>query len=85
MIRFHCPKCGHDTAEEVLMDAVVYTEVTGISEECIDLTYGDYEINDGHVSYYQCAKCGWAVPGVDNADDMYAWIKKNGKETGDEN
>lgn len=84
MSRFCCPKCGHDTAEEIVMDAVLYNEVLGLSEDGAYLAYGDYDINDGCVAHYRCAKCGWNVPGVNSVDDMCNWIKENGKEVKDE-
>ena len=53
---FCCPVCASDRIEEVLINAVMMSEVLEIdSNGC--KTYGDSEASSGEVEGYRCACC----------------------------
>jgi hypothetical protein len=72
---FTCPECGEHHLEEVMLNVTVSSEVTSVDEfeEC---EY-DVQTNDGgEVDRYECAECGWVVPNVKDAFDLFNWLKK---------
>ena len=81
MIKFKCPECGNDCAEEVVTNAVISNKVNGIAEDCEDLDYGECgECFDGIISRYQCASCGYVIPDITTPEQMVEWLKENGTE-----
>lgn len=75
-MNFVCPCCGSDRIEEILVNAVVSTEVTNVGDDDgeADMEYGDTNVGDGEVQNYQCLKCGGGI-----ANDRYKlleWLKE---------
>ena len=66
ILKFKCPKCGHDRIEEIMINVIVSTPICRIN--VIDNGYeSEYDHSkaenyDGQVDRYQCAKCGFIVP-----------------------
>lgn len=81
MKKFCCPRCKNDTAEEIIVHAVIANEVKGIDDVCNeDLDYGLCgECNDGYIDRYQCKSCGYVIPNVNCVEDMVKWLNENGK------
>lgn len=80
MKEFCCPKCGHNIAEEVMLDCCVSNEVVGVASSGDELEYGTCgEIDGGYIARYQCQSCGYIIPGVQSFEEMIDYINKNGK------
>ena len=72
-VRYRCPKCGNDTLDEKLTEAVVYTTLAVMAIDSQMNTAADYVENsdyhdEGELFGYQCTKCG-ATP-IDGQDSM---------------
>lgn len=57
---FKCTACGHNGVEEILVNAVVSTEVIMIASDGHKV-YGDHSIMEGDVEEYRCSGCGVPV------------------------
>lgn len=59
-IEFKCKNCGGDRVEELIVDAVAATSVTGVSGEGLQqrLVFGDTDVINGEVDRFRCADCG---------------------------
>ena len=78
-MKFKCPKCGNNVAEEIITDCTVLNIVLG-TEDGEDLEYGHGgEVNGGEISRYQCESCGYVIPNVCGVEEMSEWIRKNGE------
>lgn len=77
--QFHCPMCKGTHLEEVVIDATVYNEVTGLDEDgYIEYGYcGDIE--GGTVLQYQCAGCGYKIQGITSPEELAEYIEIHGK------
>jgi hypothetical protein len=63
---FCCPKCQCTYLKEVQVDCTVMTTVRGVRTDPEGrpiLDYGKLDIEDGGLDSYQCAYCGFEVPG----------------------
>jgi hypothetical protein len=57
---FNCTVCGSTRVEEIMIDAVVRTEVIAI--DCIGRAdYGEAKGLGGRVDCYRCADCGRTI------------------------
>ena len=61
MDKWKCPNCGESRIEEILINAVVASEVTDVPGDCLDLFYGKQTTEDGEVERYQCMTCGHVI------------------------
>ena len=79
MKHFVCPACkGRHNLEEVIVDATVYNEVKGVDEE--GLHYGPVgNIESGEIIGYQCAGCGYKIPGITSPEELAEYIEIHGK------
>jgi rubredoxin len=85
---FECPNCKYKEFEEVVVDAVQYSPFREVDVEME--TEGDNLIHfcepniintfteDGSLGRYQCAKCGWVLPGVKDQEALAEWLIKHG-------
>lgn len=66
VLKFNCPKCGHDRLEEIMINVIASTPVLRINVSngnCEpEYDHSKAENYDGQVDRYQCAKCGFIVP-----------------------
>ena len=79
-MKFKCPKCGNDTAEEVLTGCTVALGVDGITESGFPDYNGTIEMCDGDIiDRYQCAMCGYVLEGVATQEDFVEYVKEKCK------
>lgn len=75
-MNFVCPRCESHRLEEILLGVVQATEVDNITDHngdpCIE--YGEISLDDGHVSHFQCLKCGEHI--ADDEEDLLEWLKE---------
>jgi hypothetical protein len=58
-VKFQCPNCQGKLLEEVVIDAVIGTQIIEISEDGDEINYGKpLYAENGHVDRYQCNTCG---------------------------
>jgi hypothetical protein len=67
---FRCPQCGGHRLEEVMTDVFVSSEVLYCDAEG-GMEYGQEANDGGEVDRYQCLDCGWVVPDVKTAEDLW--------------
>jgi hypothetical protein len=73
---FKCPRCGAPRLEEIMVGAIVSSEVIEVSENG-EVGYGEQETNEGEVDHYQCTDCGWELPGgALRGEELYEALKK---------
>jgi DNA-directed RNA polymerase subunit RPC12/RpoP len=66
---FSCPACNGRRIVEVLVEAVVTTEVVSIDKfGC--MTYGEPDVQSGDVEQFQCMECGL----ITGKDDLLASV-----------
>ena len=88
-LKFICPNCGYPSIEEVLVDAVVRTELKLRQDE--GNNYPEYDemdrgVSNGTVDHYECSYCGY-IPKysnesrlgneINNIDDLAEWMILN--------
>jgi len=71
---FHCAHCGGQRLEEVLIHAVVSTEVLSVAEDG-DAVYGKHSVDDGDVDHYRCLECGSRIPDVHNTEELAMYLR----------
>jgi len=75
-MKFKCPQCGSGRLEEIILGVVQATEIINITDDdgspCID--YGEITLDDGHVSQYQCLKCGFHI--AEDEEDLLDYLKE---------
>jgi hypothetical protein len=79
---FVCPRCRDNHLEEVMTDVVVASEVTEVDGDVCE--YGEQTNTDGIVSHYQCADCGWTIPGVKCPEELFRWLNHGKSDVSDE-
>jgi DNA-directed RNA polymerase subunit RPC12/RpoP len=57
---FTCDDCGHHRIEEVLVEAVVTTEVVSVDKWGY-MQYAEPDVGTGNVECYRCVYCGKTV------------------------
>ena len=80
-MKFVCPNCEETRIEEIMLDVVVSSILTEISEDG-DKEYGNHYNEGGTVEHYQCVSCGYVLYDekelpIDDPIDLIAWLKKN--------
>lgn len=78
-MKFKCPKCGNDTAEEVLTGVTVELGVDGIADDGYPDYNGTEELFDGEIDRYQCSACGYVLEGVTSQEDFVEYVKEHCK------
>jgi len=68
-VKFQCPKCKYTEVEEVLVNACVSSIIARIYPKELEYQNG-YEVWDGNVDRYQCAKCGLVI--AKTVEELYA-------------
>ena len=79
---FKCPRCGVSRLEEIMTNVTVRSTVDEIGPFG-DCHYGHDSHEDGEVEGYQCVDCGWRVPNVRNAEELYNWLKDPNRDMSD--
>jgi len=80
-LKFTCPECGDHTLVEILVDAVVRSEIEQIDDKG-NVKYGKVSNKDSTMSDFQCAHCGAGIED-ENGDDILdsvilaKWIKEH--------
>ena len=79
MKHFVCPACGNKHhIDEVIVSATIINEVRWLDEE--GLSYGPVgNIKDGEILGYQCAGCGYKIPGITSPEELVEYIEIHGK------
>lgn len=79
---FRCPKCGGHRLEEVMLDVTVFSDVVscGTGGDC---EYGKQSNDGGAVDRYQCSECGWTVPDIHDAEQLFEWLDNANRNASD--
>jgi hypothetical protein len=83
-INFKCPKCNHDALEEVLVNVIMSTVISGIVkiENEVYTDTGPSSTEEGDLSHYQCVCCGEKLHTesgmtVSCEQELYEWLENN--------
>jgi Zn ribbon nucleic-acid-binding protein len=59
---FKCPDCKqYNNIDEIMIDCIVSSEIIGIQSNFSKFEYNRPIIQQGHVSHYECNKCGYVI------------------------
>jgi len=75
-LEFTCPKCGEHRIEEVQTGVTVATEILSISDNDLNVIYGEQSNEGGRIVRYQCRQCGTRIideSDLDDASNPSAW------------
>jgi len=78
-MKFKCPKCGCDTAEEVLVNCTVSMGIDGIADDGYPDYNGTEELDGGVIDRYQCCACGYVLEGVTTQEEFVEYVKEKCK------
>ena len=81
--KFKCPECSHDVLVEVLMEAIVYSQIYSFYSDDTPEYAGPPEIDNGRVDYFCCEQCGFEIldeydDSITEYDELFYTLKERG-------